>query len=113
MLAGAMVLSWHGHGIEFDTGAGLIAASCLVWGIDNNITRKLSSADPVLTATIKAGSRRGKYRARHTERRSLTSGGHHRCRAHRGLLLVSGSALCSLSSLSDISEPPVAGPIFR
>jgi hypothetical protein len=53
MLAGAMVLSWHGHGIEFDTGAGLIAASCLVWGIDNNPTRKLSSADPVLTATIK------------------------------------------------------------
>jgi drug/metabolite transporter (DMT)-like permease len=31
----------------------LIAAACLAWGIDNNLTRKLSSADPVLTAMIK------------------------------------------------------------
>ena len=53
ILAGAMVLSWRGHGIELDTGAELIASACLAWGIDNNLTRKLSSADPVLTATIK------------------------------------------------------------
>lgn len=53
ILAGAAVLSWRGHGIELDTGAALIAASCLAWGIDNNLTRKLSSADPVLTAMIK------------------------------------------------------------
>jgi len=31
----------------------LIAAACLAWSIDNNLTRRLSSADPVLTAMIK------------------------------------------------------------
>ena len=31
----------------------LIAGACLCWGIDNNLTRKLSSADPVQIAMIK------------------------------------------------------------
>ncbi len=53
ILAGAAILSWGGRGIEIDTGVVLIAASCLAWAIDNNLTRKLSSADPVLTAMIK------------------------------------------------------------
>jgi drug/metabolite transporter (DMT)-like permease len=53
IVAGAAVISWRGHGIELDTGAALIAASCFAWGIDNNLTRKLSSADPLLTAMIK------------------------------------------------------------
>lgn len=53
IVAGAVVLSWNGHGVRFDTGAGLIAAACVAWGIDNNLTRKLSSADPVLTTMIK------------------------------------------------------------
>ena len=34
-------------------GALLIAAACLAWGIDNNLTRKLSSADPVQIAMLK------------------------------------------------------------
>ena len=41
------------RGVGADTGAVLIAAACLAWGIDNNLIRKLSSADPVLTAMIK------------------------------------------------------------
>lgn len=53
ILTGAAVLSWNGKGVRFDAGAALIAAACLAWGIDNNLTRKLSSADPVVTATIK------------------------------------------------------------
>lgn len=53
ILAGAVVLSWNGAGVRLDAGAALIAAACLAWGIDNNLTRKLSSADPVLTALIK------------------------------------------------------------
>jgi drug/metabolite transporter (DMT)-like permease len=53
ILAGAVVLSWNGGGVRLDVGAALIAAACLAWGIDNNLTRKLSSADPVATATIK------------------------------------------------------------
>lgn len=41
-------------GIRFDAGGGLIAgAACLAWGLDNNLTRKLSSADPVVTTMIK------------------------------------------------------------
>jgi drug/metabolite transporter (DMT)-like permease len=53
ILAGAVVLSWHGQGIRIDTGGWLIAAACLAWGIDNNLTRKLSSTDPVVIALIK------------------------------------------------------------
>lgn len=53
ILAGAVVLSWNGEGVHLDAGAALIAAACLAWGIDNNLTRKLSSADPVVTATLK------------------------------------------------------------
>ena len=53
ILAGAAILSWSGTGLQLDAGAILIAAACLAWGIDNNLTRKLSSADPVMTAAIK------------------------------------------------------------
>ncbi|MCB1545282.1 MAG: DMT family transporter [Rhodoblastus sp.] len=53
ILAGAVVLSWRGEGVRLDAGGLLIAAACLAWGIDNNLTRKLSSADPVLIALIK------------------------------------------------------------
>ncbi|MBC8036896.1 MAG: DMT family transporter [Rhizobiales bacterium] len=53
ILSGAVVLTWNGTGITFDSGGLLIAAACLAWGIDNNLTRKLSSADPVQIAMIK------------------------------------------------------------
>jgi drug/metabolite transporter (DMT)-like permease len=53
ILAGAAVLAWNGTGLSFDAGGLLIAAACLAWGIDNNMTRKLSSADPVQIAMIK------------------------------------------------------------
>jgi drug/metabolite transporter (DMT)-like permease len=53
ILAGAVVLSWQGQGIRMDGGGLLIEAACLAWGIDNNLTRKLSSADPVVIALIK------------------------------------------------------------
>ncbi|ACB95808.1 DMT family transporter [Beijerinckia indica] len=52
ILAGAVVLSWKGHA-SFQWSAFLIAGACLCWGIDNNLTRKLSSADPVQIAMIK------------------------------------------------------------
>jgi drug/metabolite transporter (DMT)-like permease len=42
ILAGAVVLSWHGQGVRIDMGGLLIAAACLAWGIDNNLTRKLA-----------------------------------------------------------------------
>jgi drug/metabolite transporter (DMT)-like permease len=53
ILAGAALISWGGHGVGLDIGAVLIAAACLAWAIDNNLTRKLSSADPVATTTVK------------------------------------------------------------
>jgi drug/metabolite transporter (DMT)-like permease len=53
ILAGAVVLSWTGGGLDFNTGAFLIAGACLAWGIDNNLTRRLSSADPVQIAMLK------------------------------------------------------------
>lgn len=52
ILAGAVVLSWQGEA-KLDIGGLLIAGACLSWGIDNNLTRKLSSADPVQIAMIK------------------------------------------------------------
>jgi len=53
ILAGAVVLSWQGQGLRADVGGLLIAAACLAWGVDNNLTRKLSSADPVTIALVK------------------------------------------------------------
>jgi drug/metabolite transporter (DMT)-like permease len=53
ILAGGVVLSWTGYGFAFSPGAALIAGACLAWGIDNNLTRKLSSADPVVIAMVK------------------------------------------------------------
>jgi drug/metabolite transporter (DMT)-like permease len=54
ILAGALLLSWRADGLG---GAGLgalfIAGACLAWGIDNNLTRKLSGSDPVQIAMIK------------------------------------------------------------
>ena len=53
ILAGAALLSWQGGGLALDRGALLIAGACLAWGIDNNLTRKLSAADPVQIAMLK------------------------------------------------------------
>ena len=53
ILAGALVLSWDFTAVAWSGGAALIAAACLCWGIDNNLTRKLSAADPVQIAMIK------------------------------------------------------------
>jgi drug/metabolite transporter (DMT)-like permease len=53
IIAGAVLLSWQGHGVAVDPGALLILCACLAWAIDNNLTRKLSAADPVQIALIK------------------------------------------------------------
>src|SRR3954463_6784994 len=52
ILAGAVLLSWHGEA-RFQWSGLWIAGACLCWGIDNNLTRKLSSADPVQIAMLK------------------------------------------------------------
>lgn len=53
ILAGAVLLSWQGNGKAINAGAMLVALACLAWGIDNNLTRKVSSADPLQIAMIK------------------------------------------------------------
>ncbi|GGC72808.1 DMT family transporter [Chelatococcus reniformis] len=53
ILSGAVVLSWQGGPTVFGPGATAIIGACIAWGIDNNLTRKLSSADPVQIAMIK------------------------------------------------------------
>lgn len=52
ILAGAAVLGWQGSA-ALGWSALAIAAACVAWGIDNNLTRKLSIADPVQIAAIK------------------------------------------------------------
>jgi drug/metabolite transporter (DMT)-like permease len=53
ILAGAVVLSWQGGPTGIGLGALAVVGACLCWAIDNNLTRKLSSADPVQIAAIK------------------------------------------------------------
>lgn len=53
ILLGALILSWEGGPTGLGSGALAIVAACLCWGIDNNLTRKLSSADPVQIAMVK------------------------------------------------------------
>jgi drug/metabolite transporter (DMT)-like permease len=53
ILAGALLLSWQGGPAGVGLGALAVVGACVAWGIDNNLTRKLSSADPVQIAAIK------------------------------------------------------------
>jgi len=53
ILTGAVLLSWNGQGVSFDAGALLVIGACIAWGIDNNLTRKVSAANPVVIATLK------------------------------------------------------------
>ena len=53
IIAGAVLLSWNGENLSLDVGALLVVGACLAWGIDNNLTRKISGADPVSIAMLK------------------------------------------------------------
>jgi drug/metabolite transporter (DMT)-like permease len=53
ILAGAVLLSWHGGPTSVGVGALAIVGACVAWGVDNNLTRMLSSSDPVQIAAIK------------------------------------------------------------
>jgi len=54
LVAGAAVLAWSGTP-TFDgvTGPLAIVGACLAWGIDNNLTRKVSLADPFQIVELK------------------------------------------------------------
>jgi drug/metabolite transporter (DMT)-like permease len=52
--AGALVLAWSGSANFGSIWPALsVLGACLAWGIDNNLTRKVSLADPTFLAMIK------------------------------------------------------------
>jgi drug/metabolite transporter (DMT)-like permease len=54
MLCGGMVLSYDSHKLSvFSPHSLAIAGACIAWAIDNNLTRKVSGADPLVTAMLK------------------------------------------------------------
>jgi drug/metabolite transporter (DMT)-like permease len=53
ILAGAVLLSWQSGAREGASGAIFIALACFAWAVDNNLTRKISGADPVQLAMLK------------------------------------------------------------
>ena len=56
IIAGSVLLSWHGETTgNLPWGSLAIASACLCWAIDNNLTRHVSAGDPVQIAAIKGG----------------------------------------------------------
>jgi drug/metabolite transporter (DMT)-like permease len=54
MLAGGVLLSHDEHGAwGFSPHAVAVLAACVLWGLDNNLTRHISSGDAVVIAMIK------------------------------------------------------------
>lgn len=53
IIAAGGLLSWQERQGGIPWGGLLVAAACLCWGIDNNLTRKVSASDPVQIAAIK------------------------------------------------------------
>lgn len=53
IVAGGVLLSWQGKGLAFSPGALLILGACACWAIDNNLTQKVSGADPLQIAALK------------------------------------------------------------
>ncbi len=54
LVAGAIVLAWTGTPtLDSLIGPLAIAGACLAWGLDNNLTRKVSLADPLQIVQLK------------------------------------------------------------
>ena len=54
MLGAGLLLTWRpGEELQFSPAALAIGGACLAWALDNNLTRNISSADPVRTAMVK------------------------------------------------------------
>ena len=58
IVAGGLLLSWNpGNVVGFSWGALAIVGACFCWAIDNNLTRKVSGADPTQIAMLKGACR--------------------------------------------------------
>ena len=54
LVAGAAALAWSGTpSADSAIGPLLIIGACLAWGLDNNLTRKVSLSDPLQTVQVK------------------------------------------------------------
>lgn len=53
IVAGGVLLAWEPGAGMLSTGALLIAAACLCWAVDNNLTRKVATHDAMLIAALK------------------------------------------------------------
>ncbi len=55
ILAGGVLLAWPSQGMLLARSFGLlcIAGACLCWGVDNNVTRRISTGDARVIAAIK------------------------------------------------------------
>lgn len=54
LVGGAVILSWSGTPtISTVLGPALIVGACIAWGLDNNLTRKVSLSDPLQIVEIK------------------------------------------------------------
>jgi drug/metabolite transporter (DMT)-like permease len=54
IVAGGVALSWEGRAVFGGIGGPLaVAGACLCWAIDNNLTQRVSGADPVHIAMLK------------------------------------------------------------
>ena len=54
IVAGGLVLAWSpGQASGLSAGALLVAAACLCWALDNNLTRRVSGSDAVAIAALK------------------------------------------------------------
>ena len=56
IVAGGVVLSWQGGNLSLPLGSLAIAGACLCWGIDNNLTQKVSASNPYQAAAIKGAA---------------------------------------------------------
>ena len=58
IVTGGVALSWEGGAggrFALPLGSLAITAACLCWAVDNNLTQRISGADPLLLAAIKGG----------------------------------------------------------
>jgi drug/metabolite transporter (DMT)-like permease len=53
IVAGGVILSWPDQELALPLGFVAVAGACLCWGIDNNLTQKVSAGNPVFISAIK------------------------------------------------------------
>lgn len=49
----SILLTWNGGAWGFSVGALAIIGACILWGLDNNLTRNISGKDPLMIVGIK------------------------------------------------------------